>query len=196
MMRVRTLCAVLAALVTAAATVHAQLAEPTLRVMERLLRSAGDEICAGAGDSAARFTVSNHPDAAWIATQLLDPSSRRQCLSQIVDSSSLAQITVVCRDVQTTYTNSAHPDTVIRSIIVDLAAIERSASNRFHAVRKTDTILVARTDVATLDSRQHMASHGSLPQRPTSMWEEIAQPVVFIAAAVITVVLLFTVRSQ
>ncbi len=196
MTRMSTLCALVAVLFAAAASVHAQLAEPTLRVMERLLRSAGDEICAGAGDSMVRFTVSNHPDAAWIATVLPDPSSGRLCLSQIVDSSVLAQITVVCRDVQTTYANTGHPDTVMRSIVVDIAAIERTGSNRMYSVRKADSVLVARADVASLDSRQHMASHGTLPQRPTTLWEDIAQPVVFIAAAVVTVVLLFTVRSQ
>jgi hypothetical protein len=41
-----------------------------------------------------------------------------------------------------------------------------------------------------------MATHGVVPARPTTLWEDIAQPVVFIGAAVITIVLLFTVRSQ
>jgi len=35
-----------------------------------------------------------------------------------------------------------------------------------------------------------------MPARPTSLWSDIVEPVVFVAAAVVTVVLLFTVRSQ
>ena len=173
----------------------AQSVEPTQRVVERLLLQAGDSICAHAGDASVRFAVTNHPDAAWIATSLRDPTAVRQCLSQIVDSSSLAQVTVVCRDVQTSYANAHHQDTVLRSVVVDLAAIDRT-STRTYTVRLLDSAYVARADVALLDTRQHMATHGVVPARPTTLWEDIAQPVVFIGAAVITIVLLFTVRSQ
>ena len=173
----------------------AQSVEPTQRIVERLLLQAGDSICARAGDASVRFAVTNHPDAAWIATSLRDPTAVRQCLSQIVDSSSLAQVTVVCRDVQTSYANAHHPDTVLRSVVVDLAAIDR-ASTRTYTVRLLDSAYVARADVALLDTRQHMATHGVVPARPTTLWEDIAQPVVFIGAAVVTIVLLFTVRSQ
>lgn len=173
----------------------AQSVEPTQRVVERLLLQAGDSICARAGDASVRFAVTNHPDAAWIATSLRDPTAVRQCLSQIVDSSSLAQVTVVCRDVQTSYANANHQDTVLRSVVVDLAAIDR-ASTRTYTVRLLDSAYVARADVALLDTRQHMATHGVVPARPTTLWEDIAQPVVFIGAAVVTIVLLFTVRSQ
>jgi hypothetical protein len=173
----------------------AQSVEPTQRIVERLLLQAGDSICARAGDASVRFAVTNHPDAAWIATSLRDPTAVRQCLSQIVDSSSLAQVTVVCRDVQTSYANAHHQDTVLRSVVVDLAAIDR-ASTRTYTVRLLDSAYVARADVALLDTRQHMATHGVVPARPTTLWEDIAQPVVFIGAAVVTIVLLFTVRSQ
>jgi hypothetical protein len=173
----------------------AQSVEPTQRVVERLLLQAGDSICARAGDASVRFAVTNHPDAVWIATSLRDPTAVRQCLSQIVDSSSLAQVTVVCRDVQTSYVNAQHQDTVLRSVVVDLAAIDR-ASTRTYTVRLLDSAYVARADVALLDTRQHMATHGVVPARPTTLWEDIAQPVVFIGAAVVTIVLLFTVRSQ
>jgi hypothetical protein len=174
---------------------RAQSVEPTQRVVERLLMQAGDSICARAGDSSVRFAVTNHPDAAWIATSLRDPGAARTCLSQIVDSSSLAQVTVVCRDVQTSYVNAHHQDTVLRSVVVDLAAIDRASSHTY-TVRLLDSAYVARTEVALLDARQHMATHGVVPARPTTLWEDIAQPVVFIGAAVITIVLLFTVRSQ
>lgn len=175
---------------------HAQDVEPTQRVVERLLVRAGEEICARAGDSNVRFTVSQHPDAPWIATMLRDPANSRRCLSQIVDSAASAQLVIVCRDVQTTYTNAQHQDTVVRSVVVDVAAIQRENGSQFHAVRLVDTTHVARTEVPMLDSQQHMASHGVVPARPTTLWEDIAQPVVFFAGAVVTVVLLFTVRSQ
>jgi hypothetical protein len=185
---------VLAAVLAVAA--HAQDVEPTQRVLERLLVRAGEEICSRAGDSNVRFTVSQHPDAPWIATMLRDPANSRGCLSQIVDSTASAQLVIVCRDVQTTYANAQHQDTVVRSVVVDVAAIQRENGSQFHAVRLVDTTHVARTEVPMLDSQQHMATHGVVPARPTTLWEDIAQPVVFIAAAVVTVVLLFTGRSQ
>lgn len=177
-------------------TVAAQNIEPTQRVVERLLVRAGDEICARAGDSAARYIVTDHPDAQWIAIVLRDPASLRACMSDIVDSAGAAQIAVVCRDVRTTYANTLHPDTVLRRVVVDLDAIDRRQTGRIYSVRLADTSVVARNDAAMLDSQQHMAAYGTVPARPTTLWEDIAQPVVFIAAAVVTVVLLFTVRSQ
>ena len=190
-------CSIIVVLATMLAVAgHAQDVEPTQRVVERLLVRAGEEICARAGDSNVRFTVSQHPDAPWIATMLRDPANSRRCLSQIVDSAAFAHLVIVCRDVQTTYTHAQHQDTVVRSVVVDVAAIQREDGSQFHAVRLVDTTHVARTEVPMLDSQQHMASHGVVPARPTTLWEDIAQPVVFIAAAVVTVVLLFTVRSQ
>jgi hypothetical protein len=97
--------------------------------------------------------------------------------------------------VQTSYANAHHQDTVLRSVVVDLAAIDRARAQT-HTVRLIDSAYVARTEVVLLDSRQHMATQGVVPPRPTTLWEDIAQPVVFIGAAVITIVLLFTVRSQ
>ena len=194
MMRRCSIIGVLVAMLAVAG--YAQDVEPTQRVVERLLVQAGDSICARAGDSNVRFFVSQHPDAPWIATLLRDPANSRRCLSQIVDTAAFAQVTIVCRDVQTRYSNAQHQDTVVRSVVVDIAAIQRESGSQFHAVRLVDTMHVARTDVPMLDSQQHMATHGVVPARPTTLWEDIAQPVVFIGAAVITIVLLFTVRSQ
>lgn len=174
----------------------AQNVEPTQRVVERLLVQAGDDICVRAGAPATTYSMSAHPDAAWIASMLRDPASQRECLSRLVDSSAIADIVVVCRDVQTTYVSAHHQDTIQRRVVVSVDAIDRAHASRVIEVRLVDTTLVAREDVALLDSRQHMSTHGVVPPRPTTLWEDIAQPVVFIGAAVVTVVLLFTVRSQ
>jgi hypothetical protein len=85
---------------------------------------------------------------------------------------------------------------VQRRVVVSLDAVHRERISQPYEVRLLDTAMVAREDVVLLDSPQHNASHGVVPPRPTTMWEDVAQPVVFIAAAVVTIVLLFTVRSQ
>lgn len=187
---------VIAVLVVIATQLLAQGNESTQRVVERLLVKAGEEICARAGDSIERYTVSQHPDAAWIASMLRSTSPQRPCLSLPVDSLTSAQMLIVCRDVQTTYMNTHHQDTVLRRVVVSLDAVERMRVSQPYEVRLIDTAFVAREDVVLLDSRQHSASHGVVPPRPTTIWEDVTQPVVFIAAAVVTVVLLFTVRSQ
>ena len=175
---------------------RAQNVESTQRVVERLLVQAGDDICAQAGVSAVTYSISAHPDAAWIASMLRDPASPRTCLSRVVDSSASADVVVVCRDIQTTYANAHHQDTVQRRVVVSVDAIDRVHASRVVEVRLVDTALVAREDIALLDSRQHMSTHGTVPSRPTTLWEDITQPIVFIGAAVVTIVLLFTVRSQ
>ena len=175
---------------------RAQNVESTQRVVERLLVQAGDDICAQAGVSAVTYSISAHPDAAWIASMLRDPASQRTCLSRVVDSSASADVVVVCRDIQTTYANAHHQDTVQRRVVVSVDAIDRVHASRVVEVRLVDTALVAREDIALLDSRQHMSTHGTVPSRPTTLWEDITQPIVFIGAAVVTIVLLFTVRSQ
>jgi hypothetical protein len=61
---------------------------------------------------------------------------------------------------------------------------------------RVDSVLCRRDDALATQSDQHSSTHGHLPAAPSSFWDDAAQPLIFVAAAITTVALLFTVRSK
>ncbi|HYF03131.1 MAG TPA: hypothetical protein VEC36_07135 [Patescibacteria group bacterium] len=55
---------------------------------------------------------------------------------------------------------------------------------------------IARNDILFLEESQHSFTRAPVPPHETTFWDEYGEPFLFIAAAVITLALLFTVRSQ
>jgi hypothetical protein len=55
---------------------------------------------------------------------------------------------------------------------------------------------VARRTVPALESRQYEFANGSVPEPQKTFWKTVVEPAIVVAAIVITVVLLFTVRTQ
>lgn len=80
----------------------------------------------------------------------------------------------------------------LRGMMVDAAGRRRLADVEPWQLRDT----VARWQVRQIDQSRYLATHAELPPEPSSFWSDIAQPVVFVCAAVVTVGLLFTVRSR
>ena len=56
--------------------------------------------------------------------------------------------------------------------------------------------IISRADLRFIEEAQYPFASAPIPQREISFWEEYAEPLIFISAAVITLALLFTVRSQ
>lgn len=60
-------------------------------------------------------------------------------------------------------------------------------------VKKED--VVARDDLAYLESSPYPFAKGKIPEPESSFFDKIAEPVIFISTAIITIALLFSVRS-
>ena len=55
---------------------------------------------------------------------------------------------------------------------------------------------IERDAAEKFNSTDYNFAKSEIPARPQTFWSEIVQPVAFIGAAIVTVVLLFTVRSK
>ena len=105
---------------------------------------------------------------------------------------------VVPSDVSTRYEAIEDSDSIRRIITVDVRANligERTMAPAAPGPY-TDTVMCTREEAESAQSPQHFATRGEIPPAESSFWDDVLEPVVFVAAAVATVVLLFTVRSQ
>lgn len=55
---------------------------------------------------------------------------------------------------------------------------------------------VARIDIPFIESRQYLYGQAPIPDRPSGFYSDIVEPLIIVSSAIITVLLLFTVRSQ
>jgi hypothetical protein len=55
---------------------------------------------------------------------------------------------------------------------------------------------IARTDIPFIESRQYLYGQAPIPDRPSGFYSDIVEPLIIVSSALITVLLLFTVRSQ
>jgi hypothetical protein len=105
---------------------------------------------------------------------------------------------LIVRDLSTVYQATGDADTVVRIVTVAMDA-KVSADGESCLIspapyQRRDTCL--RREAMLEQSSQLNATHGELPAEERTMWEDLLEPAIFVAAAATTVVLLFTVRSQ
>jgi hypothetical protein len=91
------------------------------------------------------------------------------------------------------YTNE--PDSLIRTVQIIISGTTNHGFNISEISFKNSDV-IARTDLPFVEEAQYQFATAPVPQREISFWEEYAEPLIFISAAVVTLALLFTVRSQ
>ena len=176
---------------------HAQIA-PTTDVIQRTMseRLALVFEAAGKTQSTISLTVSDHPDAPWVESIALEQAIGSGL--EVSTTTAPTDVQVVVKDLSTRYEAMGESDSVRRIITVDLEAIVSAASKKTVVGKGavSDTLICTRRDAIAAESRQHRATYGEMPESASSVWDDILEPVIFIAAAAATVVLLFTVRSS
>jgi hypothetical protein len=139
--------------------------------------------------------VVQHPDAAWIEIMALSEAASSE---RAVATSSETNVRIVIKDLSTRYRLIEGSDSVQREIVVAIEAIVSMGGERQMVVPtvQRSVLVCTRSDAKSAESMQHAATHGELPEAPSSVWDDVLEPVIFVTAAVATVVLLFTVRSK
>ena len=166
--------------------------------IDSMVTSLADTMLASSGGTSLSFSISAHPDAEWTAGIIRRRIQQRGGAVHRTNESQHPDIHISISDVSTRYNIVEGTDSILRTIIVRLDAYKGASSQSgfiaLPTLRREDVI--TRNEALAADSRQHSGSHGDLPPAPLSFWDDVAQPVVFIAAAATTILLLFTVRSQ
>lgn len=148
----------------------------------------------------AVIDVAPHPDRAWFETMITAFAQQEQRAVFRRDTGSRHRI--VLDDASTRYEVSDDPDSVVRYVTLRVREEHIGANGSVSAVGIGEPVtlvrrdVIARSHVDRLESTQHASTHGQVPERPSTFWDDIVQPVIYVGAAVVTVVLLFTVRSQ
>lgn len=144
--------------------------------------------------------VAPHPDRIWFETMITAYVQHDRAV--VVRRDSGVRHRIVIDDASTRYDIADHPDSVVRYITLGIREEHIGLNGTVRAVgigEPTQLVrrdVIARAHATMLESTQHACTHGTIPERPTTFWDDVVQPVIFVGAAVVTVVLLFTVRSQ
>lgn len=169
----------------------------TIDVIEASVRDLADTMisrCDLAPGAVVPLAVRQHPDADWIRSLVQRRLEERGIRMMPVADTTAPAVSVVIENASTRYAPSSASDSVERSIIVQLSAECKGRPLALAPV--THRATMARMNVDAYQSRQHMATHAALPHPESSVWDDILEPLIYVAAAAVTVVLFFTVRTQ
>ena len=150
--------------------------------------------------SSVTIDVAAHPDKTWFEAAMI--TALRDRGVDAIRGYEGPRLRIVLVDAATRYTLTDHPDSVVRIVTARLYEERIEADGRAVPLRTADTLSLRRTDILgrdqvnALQSTQYPAMHGDVPPPPRDIWDDILEPVVYVAAAAVTVVLLFTVRSK
>lgn len=185
----------LAIVVCSMQRLHGQDVPTSLDVMQGFVRTIADtlRVIAGPDIDTLRMHVHDHPDALWFESIIMQRCEEQRVPMRIVSAEERA-LTLVISDASTSYQPHAHPDSLVREVVLD-ASVRRN-SNLYNLQKLTRRDVVVHEQAQAKQSDQHASTKADVPAKEPSLWDDVLQPIVFIGAAVVTIVLLFTVRSQ
>lgn len=189
---------VLVLLVCGCTMLHAQ-APSTADVLQAHIRAWAEARIPMLGSNVT-IDVAAHPDKTWFEAAMI--TALRDRGVDAIRGYEGPRLRIVPVDVSTRYDRTDHPDSVVRIVTARLYEERIDADGRAVPLRTADTLSLQRTDILgrdqvnALQSKQYPAMHGDVPPPPRDIWDDILEPVVYVAAAAVTVVLLFTVRSK
>lgn len=167
------------------------------REVSRQLAEIVDSLpAADSGQQQLTLIVAGHPDHSWLETKALQAFEKRSDV-ELVSGSANRSLEIVVSDLSTRYSNLGSNDSVERVITVALEGLYKEKKPR----RIQPRTAVIRTSCLRSEAMLHQNStltstQAMMPETDKSVFEEIIEPVIFVAAAVLTVVLAFSIRSK
>lgn len=168
----------------------------TVDVVESVVRELVDTMIFQSGvtaGSAMEMYVHDHPDAQWIRSIVARRMEERG-VPVALGSADRTGLDVVIMDVSTRYHLTPNPDSVEREVIVKLETMYRQ--RRLSLAPKSVRTTLGRPEALATQSAQHTGTHAALPEAPSSLWNDVLEPLIYVGAAVVTLLLFYTVRTQ
>jgi len=177
-------------------TADAQPISSTTMVIQQGLDEQYRQIIDRIPEGSVEVQTSPHPDAVWLEQMFLQALVRSG--RSIVTTGGSSVVRLVFADVSTRYETVEMSDSIRRIVTVDVGAtvLQNDRASVIPLTPSTETIVVLRQDALAAQSTQHTSTHAEMPLPERTMWDDVLEPAIFVVAAVATVVLLFTVRSQ
>lgn len=95
------------------------------------------------------------------------------------------------------YTNDA--DSLVRETrlwLTTMATTETASQQPSPQYSASLRDTIARSDIPFVESRQYAYARAPVPDSPSGLYDDVVEPLLIISSAIITTILLFTVRSQ
>ena len=129
--------------------------------------------------------------ARWLVQQNMQRALAKAGLN---NDPKAATLTLGIADCSTRYVLMAERDSVVRNVHVEFRA---SVADRvFDTQQYSYSDVIARADIALLESPKYDFSSSVAPAVPRSTWDDLVEPLIILGALATTVIVLFSVRSQ
>lgn len=176
--------------------VGAQSISSTITVIQQGLHEQYRQILERIPDGSVEVLTSPHPDAVWLEQMFLQALTRDG--RSIVTTGGATTVRLIFADVSTRYEVLEQSDSIRRIVTVDVGATvtQNGMASVLPLTPWVDSVIVLRQDALAAQDAQHTSTHAELPLPERTVWDDVLEPAIFVVAAVATVVLLFTVRSQ
>lgn len=184
------------------ASVHARvqrdIVPTTIDVMSELVSTWAD--ARAVSGTTLTLDVADHPERAWFEASMMAALQARGV--HVTRGTEGARHRVVILDASTRYLPAESTDSIVRVVTFRLFEETIDVDGNNMPVTPIDTLKTRRVDVmsraniAATQTDQQPSMRGDVPPPPRDLWDDILEPVVYVAAAAVTVVLLFTVRSR
>ena len=97
------------------------------------------------------------------------------------------------------YTQTSNADSLIREVCLKGSGTVRTKTSDIHALPALQMFVrdtIARSSIAGIENASLPYTQAPIPPMPSSFWQEIAEPIIFVSGAALTVFLLFSLRSN
>lgn len=147
------------------------------------------------------ITLSQHPAAERLQHMIARHTTLPvQITSSAITNQSSAVLHVFVGDYAIRYyLHTGDTDSLVREARLWLAAMATATTGSHqHHPQYTASLrdTIARSDIPFVESRQYAYARAPVPDTPPGLYSDVVEPLLIISSAIITTILLFTVRSQ
>jgi hypothetical protein len=173
--------------------IQAQAPLSNMRIVGELLDSVANVV---PGYGGTDVIVRAHPDSLWLQAIIQQHllAKHQYAVPQSGNETREKTTVIVPTECGVEFCQLETPDSVQRKTTIR-AVLSRQGVNPM-AVHYTTTDTIAVAMVPVVQNFGYVSTVGVLPPAESSVWDDLLTPMLFVGAAVATVVLLFTVRSQ
>jgi hypothetical protein len=178
-----------------------------LEIIDSLIAASSDKFCAYLIKTSQKDInlKINKSDGYWLLTNKLLNTAKAKNISfylndtskTIHDQASIVNLTLNMISIEYTREES-DADSLVRSIRTELIGYIQNKDGKTEQLpvySETFIDTIAADNVPYLETSLHSFTHSQVPPAPHSFFKEIAEPIIIIGTAIITVILFFTVRS-
>lgn len=173
-----------------------------LQIIDSLLNAACADVVAAAGSFAPKAVyarVESLGADSYVLAKFTSAAAGRFAIAQSADKAD-SRFELNAKNIKVTYwLDSADRDSLLRTVSVGLSGLLADSQGLLHTITvpvRTRTDRIARDEVRSVEADEYRFCHGQVPERPLTFFEEFAAPAIAVSATLVSLILLFTVRSR